>query len=113
MPHEERLVHVPIQSDDGKFGVRFVAAKSRVVPLKELSIPRLELQAAVIGSRLGSTILEESRSTFERVRYLTDSRVALAWIEGESRGYNPLFPVDSVRFSTIRSPQIGRIAQHH
>ena len=66
--------------NNGEFGVRFVAAKTRVAPLKELSIPRLELQAAVIGSRLGSTILKESRSTFERVRYLTDSRVALAWI---------------------------------
>ena len=66
--------------NNGEFGVRFVAAKTRVAPLKELSIPRLELQAVVIGSRLGSTILEESRLTFERVRYLTDSCVALAWI---------------------------------
>ena len=75
--------------NDGKFGLRFVAAKSRVAPLKELSIPRLELQAAVIASRLGNTIQEESRFTFEKVRYFSDSRVALAWIQGESRSYKP------------------------
>ena len=47
------------QLADGKFGVRFVAAKSRVAPLKELTIPRLELQAAVLASRLAKSILEE------------------------------------------------------
>ena len=36
---------------------------------------------------LGCTILDESRLTFERVRYMTDSPVALAWIRGERRSY--------------------------
>ena len=74
---------------DGKFNARFIAAKSRVAPLKELTMPRLELQAAVLASRLGKSILEESRLKFERVRYLSDSRVALAWIQGQSRSYKP------------------------
>ena len=51
---------------DGKFNARFIAAKSRVAPLKELTIPRLELQAAVSASCLGKSILEESRLKFER-----------------------------------------------
>jgi len=45
--------------------VRFVAAKSRVAPLKELTVPRLELQAAVLASRLQVTIKEECRFQFE------------------------------------------------
>ena len=85
---------------DGKFGARFVAAKSRVAPLKELTIPRLELQAAVIASRLGKTITEESRVNFERVRYLSDSRVVLAWIKGETRSYKPFV---SCRVGEIQS----------
>ena len=74
---------------DGTFSARFIAAKSRIAPLKELTIPRLELQGAVLASRLGKTILEESRLNFEGVRYLTDSLVALAWIQGQTRSYKP------------------------
>ena len=57
--------------------MRFAAAKSRVAPLKELTIPSLELQVAVIASRLGNNILEESRLKFERIRYFSDSLVTI------------------------------------
>ena len=43
---------------DGSYGVRFVAAKSRIAPLKQITIPRLELQTAVLATRLGKTIIE-------------------------------------------------------
>jgi hypothetical protein len=94
------VAYIRWRQRSGKFSVRFVAAKSRVAPLKELTIPRLELQAAVIGSRLGKTIQEESRFDFERVRYFTDSRVALAWIQGQTRNYKPFV---SSRVAEIQS----------
>ena len=74
---------------NGKYESRFVAAKSRVAPLKELTIPRLELQAAVLASRLGKSIQEESRLQFETTMFFTDSRIVLAWICSQARGYKP------------------------
>ena len=74
---------------NGKYESRFIAAKSRVAPLKELTIPRLELQAAVLASRLGKSIQEESRLQFEKIVYFIDSRIVLAWICSQARGYKP------------------------
>ena len=73
------------QIDNGKFESKFIAAKSRVAPLKELTIPRLELQSAVLASRLGKSILEESRFEFEKIIYFTDSQIVLAWIRSQAR----------------------------
>ena len=77
------------QLADGKFGVRFVAAKSRVAPLKEFTIPRLELQAAVLASRLAKSILEETRLKMRRTLFFSDRRVTLAWIQGTPRSFKP------------------------
>ena len=72
-----------------KFDIRFIAAKSRVAPLKHLTIPRLELQAAVLASRLQSTIKEESRFQFKETFIFTDSAIVLAWVRGKVRRYKP------------------------
>lgn len=43
----------------GKIGMSFVSAKTKTAPLKPLTIPRLELQAAVLGVRLKKIIFQE------------------------------------------------------
>jgi hypothetical protein len=69
----------------GVVNVRFVAAKSRVAPLKELTIPRLELQAAVLASRLCKTIENEVRIQLKESILFTDSAIVLAWIRSQGR----------------------------
>lgn len=75
------------EEDDGTYDVRFLSAKSRVAPLKSLSVPRLELQAAVVASRLYATVKEELSVQLRGVTFLSDSIIALSWIRGQSRQY--------------------------
>ena len=81
------------QLTTGGFNARFIAAKSRVAPLKKLTIPRLELQGAVLASRLGKTILKESRLKFEKSVFFLDSKIVLAWICSEARRFKPFVSV--------------------
>jgi len=54
------------RTNDNTYHVRLITAKSRVAPLKQLSIPRLELQAAVLASRLAKTVQQESKKNMSR-----------------------------------------------
>ncbi|XP_070528964.1 uncharacterized protein [Cardiocondyla obscurior] len=57
-----------------------LASKTRVAPVKQLSIPRLELQAAVLLARL-TVAAKKARSLAQLPTYCwTDSSVVLAWL---------------------------------
>jgi len=77
------------KTNGNKYQVRLIAAKSRVAPLKQLSVPRLELQAAVLASRLAKAIEQESRLQFKSVKLFTDSSIMLAWLQSPSRSFKP------------------------
>ncbi|XP_050294309.1 uncharacterized protein LOC126734653 [Anthonomus grandis grandis] len=64
----------------GIFSSKLLCAKTRVSPLKELTIPRLELCAALLLAELAKTVLASIPSTLDSKHYWCDSTIVLAWI---------------------------------
>ena len=96
------------RTNGDKYQIRLIAAKSRVAPLKQLSIPRLELQAAVLASRLAKTVQEESRIRFQSVKLFTDSTITLAWIQSPSRSFKPFVSTRMGEIETNTDPSQWR-----
>jgi len=58
----------------------FVMAKTRVVPMKSHTLPRLELMAAVIGSHLCKFVLKSLHHLSFDVTMWSDSQITLHWL---------------------------------
>lgn len=68
--------------ESGRFNVNLVMAKSRLSPIKDISIPRLELLGVLIGTRLLKFVKEELKLNV-KVHLWSDSQCTLAWLKTE------------------------------
>ena len=64
-----------------------VMSKNRVAPTKRVTLPRLELLAAFMLSKLLKLVLESLKVTVDRIVCWSDSLVALSWIQRPSRNW--------------------------
>ncbi|XP_074040766.1 uncharacterized protein [Leptinotarsa decemlineata] len=80
------VAYLRIQQGE-KVETSFITAKTRVAPLKPLSIPRLELQAALMGARLGHFLKKTLDMEISAIWYWSDSKTVLYWIRSEARRF--------------------------
>ncbi|XP_055612957.1 uncharacterized protein LOC129759509 [Uranotaenia lowii] len=83
------VAYIRIIRADGSADLSLVSGKSKVAPLKPMSIPRLELQSCFLGAQLSIFIRNNHDITFSRTILWTDSRTALSWIHSDPRNYRP------------------------
>lgn len=67
-------------SEDGRIHCAFVLGKSKLAPLKPLTVPRLELLAAVLSVKVDSLLRYEIRLPLEKSVFWTDSTTVLQYI---------------------------------
>ena len=83
----------------GRVHCSFVMGKARLAPIREISIPRLELTAAVISVKLSHVIRDELDLTVSKVIYWTDSTSVLKCINNETKRFHTF---ESNRLTIIR-----------
>ncbi|XP_070075756.1 uncharacterized protein [Drosophila takahashii] len=74
------VVYSRVTNEDGSISVSIVAAKTRVAPLKQQSLPRLELCAALLLSQLIRSITSGLRHKNITVFGWSDSSIVLSWL---------------------------------
>lgn len=84
----------------GGFECRLIAGKTRVAPLRKISIPRIELLGSLACVRLAEKINESLGIKFSRRYFFTDSSAVLGMIRGESAAFQEF---TGTRVSEIKS----------
>ena len=82
-------IYVRVEYVDGSVDVNLVIAKTRISPLVQQTIPRLELLAALILTRLMQQIVQVLVTvvSIDEIVYFTDSEVVIHWIKNVEKTY--------------------------
>ncbi|GFS50019.1 integrase catalytic domain-containing protein [Trichonephila clavipes] len=78
------VVYCKSITSDGRMLVHLIASKSRVVPTKQTTIPRLELCAAVLLAKLVHRVKQALKLNVTNTFLWSDSVIVLSWIRKES-----------------------------
>lgn len=81
------VIYLRLQNSHNTVHVSFLLGKSRVTPLKPVTIPRLELTAATLAVRIDKMLRTELQLDLKESCFWTDSTSVLKYIKNENKGF--------------------------
>ncbi len=78
------VTYLLLTNDHDQKSCTFMLGKSRVAPLKQVTIPRMELTAATIAVKMDRMLRQELQINLEDSNFWTDSTTVLRYIENDS-----------------------------
>ncbi|KAK7929669.1 hypothetical protein WMY93_006064 [Mugilogobius chulae] len=91
--------YIRMVDQKGHIHVAFLLGKARVTPLKAVTIPRLELSAAVLAAKMNTMIKAELGVPLQESVFWTDSTSVLKYVNNEDRRFHTFV---ANRIATIR-----------
>ena len=73
---------------DGHIHIALLISKCRVTPIRALSIPRLELQAAVLATQIDDMLRREINLELYKSTFWVDSEIVLGYVKNESKRFH-------------------------
>ena len=104
------VAYIRWELEGGGFWCRLIMAKCRVAPKNILTIPRMELCAAVIGSRIKNFIIKYTSFEFAKVCVLVDSSTVLGYLQKECGVFRPFEGVRVAEFQSTSEYVDGKLA---
>ncbi len=94
-------------NDLGQIHCAFLMGKARCAPVKQITIPRLELTAAVLSVRVANMLVKEVDDTPDDLFYWTDSTTVLKYVINDKARYKCLWQIVSKRLETSLNQMNG------
>ncbi|XP_035657338.1 uncharacterized protein LOC118403009 [Branchiostoma floridae] len=103
--------YVRMENQEGKVHCTLLVGKSRVTPLKKITIPRLELNAAVVAVRVDSMLKRELDLKVDRTHFWTDSTTVLKYINNETSRFHTFVANRLATIRQVSSPRQWRYVE--
>ncbi len=81
------VTYLRIENKQGEVKCSFVMGKSRLAPIKSVTIPRMELSAAVMAVKLDKMCQAELSLPVDETLFWTDSTCVLKYLENEDKRF--------------------------
>ena len=97
---------------DNAVTVRLICSKARQSPIKRVTLPRLELVAALVATRLLRYFCQATECDIYKATLCCDSAIALYWIRGDPKRWKA-FVCNRVTKTPIRGFIVHLKASYH